>query len=60
MNNGHWWTIRRNGKTQLWKSRAEEFRIPIKAGFRSYGELTHHSTFTTAEAAGYFRILTAP
>ena len=43
MQNGRYWKIRRNGKTQTWKTRPGEFRIPVKAGFKSYGELTHNS-----------------
>ena len=35
------WMVRRNGMTQLWKTRPGEFRIPVKIGFRSYGQLTH-------------------
>lgn len=27
--------LRRNGKTQTWKSRPNEFRIPVKYGLRS-------------------------
>ena len=33
--------VRRNGATQTWKRRPGEFRIPIKIGFRGYGEITH-------------------
>lgn len=28
---------RRNGRTQTWKTRPGEFRIPVKIGFKSYG-----------------------
>src|SRR5215470_1573103 len=28
MRNGKWWRLRRNGKTQTWKTRPTEFRIP--------------------------------
>lgn len=41
MLSGAWWRVRRNGKTQLWQTRPGHFRIPIKAGLRTYGELTH-------------------
>jgi len=41
MSNGRWWTIRRNGQTKLWKTRPNEFSIPIKAGLKSYGYLTN-------------------
>ena len=32
--------VRRNGKTQTWKRDADRFRIPIKHGLYSYGEIT--------------------
>ena len=31
---------RRNGKTQTWKTRPEEFRVPVKHGLYSYGQIT--------------------
>ena len=34
---GTLWSVRRNGRTQTWKTRPNDFRIPIKIGFRSYG-----------------------
>jgi hypothetical protein len=37
---GRWWTIRRNGQTKLWKTRPNDFRIPVKAGLKLCGELT--------------------
>lgn len=43
MSHGKWWQVRRNGKTQTWKTRPGEFRIPIKAGFRTCGEITHRT-----------------
>lgn len=36
---GHRW--RRNGKTQTWKTRPDEFRIPVKQGLWAYDQLTH-------------------
>lgn len=30
---------RRNGATQTWKTRPTEYRIPVKYGIRSYGQL---------------------
>ena len=45
MSNGNWWKVRRNGRTQLWKTRPDEFRIPVKMGFRTCDEFTHHSDF---------------
>ncbi len=44
MSNQNMWKARRNGKTQTWKTRPGEFRIPIKAGFTVCGALTHKST----------------
>jgi len=43
MRNGRFWRARRSGKTQLWKTRAGEFRIPIKAGMYAHGAVTHTS-----------------
>ena len=40
MHNGKLWSVRRNGATKLWKTRPDEFRIPIKIGFRDYGQVT--------------------
>lgn len=31
---------RRNGATLTWKTRPDEFRIPVKYGLRSYGQIT--------------------
>lgn len=31
---------RRNGKTQLWKTRPDDFRTPIKFGLYNYDQLT--------------------
>lgn len=30
---------RRNGATQIWKTRPGEYRVPVKYGMRSYGQL---------------------
>ena len=35
---------RRNGKTQIWKTRPDEFRVPIKTGFYKTGQLTHQNS----------------
>lgn len=32
---------RRNGKTQTWKTRPDEFRVPVKFGLYAYDQLTH-------------------
>lgn len=39
MSNGNLWMVKRNGRTQTWKTRPSEFRIPIKIGFRDYGSV---------------------
>lgn len=30
-----------NGKCKIWKTRPEEFSLPIKYGLKVYGKLTH-------------------
>lgn len=42
---------RRNGATQTWKTRPGEFRVPIKWGLKTYGQLWHYnaSEWHTAE-----------
>lgn len=37
-----YWKLRRNGQTQLWKTRPLDFRIPVSFGFRGHGEVTHN------------------
>lgn len=37
MNHGKWWSLRRNGKTRTWKTRPDDFHIPVKFGLRGYG-----------------------
>jgi hypothetical protein len=34
---------RRNGMTQTWKTRPNEFKIPIKIGLCGYGYITHET-----------------
>lgn len=36
--------VRRNGRTQTWRTRHKEFSIPIKFGFRGYGRVDHSNT----------------
>lgn len=31
---------RRNGQTQTWKTRPNDFRVPVKYGLRNYGQIT--------------------
>jgi hypothetical protein len=38
---GKIYTWRRNGATQTWKTRPGHFRIPVKYGLKSYGQITH-------------------
>ena len=40
-------SVRRNGATKTWKTRPGEFRIPVKAGLKSCGEVTHTSLVAT-------------
>lgn len=39
--NGSPITLRRNGKTKVWKTRPGEFRIPVKYGLKGTGYITH-------------------
>lgn len=48
MPTGNWWVVRRNGKTQTWKTRDGAFRIPFKAGLRATGALTESDLGETA------------
>lgn len=43
MGNGNLRQCRRNGRTQTWKTRPNDFRIPIKIGYNTYGEITPQS-----------------
>jgi len=36
---------RRNGRTQLWKTRPDAFRIPVKFGLRDYGYITNWTDY---------------
>lgn len=44
MGNGNIWKLRRNGNTQLWKTRPMHYSIPVKAGLKATGRLDHNST----------------
>lgn len=46
---------RRNGQTQTWKTRPDEFRVPVKYGLRSYDQITHYNagSFHTEAACPY-------
>lgn len=54
MGGGKWWRARRNGATKLWKTRPNEFRIPVKAGFRATGYATNGNYLP---GDGMFRIV---
>jgi hypothetical protein len=51
MGNGNYWRLRRNGKTQFWKTRPNEFSIPVKAGLRATGRVTHDSVIVADPGA---------
>lgn len=34
---------RRNGRTQTWKTRPDEFRVPIKYGLYDYSDITQRT-----------------
>ena len=34
-------TVRRNGQTKTWKTRPNEFSIPVKYGLYEFGYITH-------------------
>ena len=53
---GRYWQCRRNGKTQVWKTRPREFSIPIKAGFRACSRIEHDSWIGTAKERADFVI----
>lgn len=52
MGNGNYWRLRRNGATQLWKTRPSEFRIPVKAGLKAYGQVWHSDTIGVGRGSG--------
>lgn len=35
--------VRRNGKTVAWKTRPDQFRIPVKYGLKTYLNITHEN-----------------
>jgi hypothetical protein len=39
---------RRNGKTQTWKTRPDEYRIPVKYGMYNFSQITPGDDFHTA------------
>ena len=43
---GKYWKVRRNGRTKLWKTRPNEFSIPVKAGLNIYGYITQDNMDT--------------
>lgn len=51
MTNGNLWRLRRNGKTKTWKTRPDDFRIPVKAGLRATGAITEQSEIVPEDGA---------
>lgn len=51
MGGGRFWQARRNGKTQTWKKRPGDYRLPIKAGLASTGEITQDTDPKTLRIA---------
>ena len=43
MSSGRFWKLRRNGRTQTWKTRFGRFRITVKAGLKETGAIYHTS-----------------
>ena len=50
LNNGRYWSMRPNGKTQLWKRDAFRYRIPFKAGLYVYGSITNADEIGTFDS----------
>lgn len=51
---GKVYKVRRNGNTQRWKRQPERFRVPVKHGLYTYGDIDNYSMcnaelFHTAE-----------
>ncbi len=44
--------VRRNGKTKTWKTRLNEFKIPVKYGLREYFYITHENAAEWNEGYG--------
>lgn len=46
---------RRNGQTKVWKTRPDEFRVPVKYGLRDYTYIDHDNaqSFHTQEDCPY-------
>ena len=42
-----WWKCRRNGMTKTWKTRPDEYSIPIKIGSKDYSYITQNTIFCT-------------
>jgi len=60
MEKGAWWQVRRNGRTQTWKTRPGAWRIPIKVGFKTCGELTDATPVATAAGEDANFMITVP
>lgn len=44
--NGKWYDLRRNGATKLWKTRPNDYSIPVKAGLRDAFRIEHDCSIT--------------
>jgi hypothetical protein len=40
---GEPYAYKRNGATKAWKTRPDEFSIPVKRGLREFGYVTHEN-----------------
>lgn len=46
-----YWLMRRNGATKMWKTRPDEFRIPVKYGFKGQAQIEHTTDMTKLRIA---------
>ena len=54
LNNGRYWSVRPNGKTQLWKRDPWRYRIPVKAGLYVFTEITNKTEIGTFDSDAAF------
>jgi hypothetical protein len=53
MTNGRYWAVRRNGATKLWKTRPDNFSIPVKAGLRLATRIEQNSRVACMTDSGW-------
>jgi hypothetical protein len=53
MGSGSYWKLRRNGQTQTWKTRPNDFSIPVKAGLKACGRVDHNSAVNLCGSEGW-------